>query len=231
MGNLRGLKLCSPCDKGLWALRPTLRSPCDVLVGSAAGERWLITFGLFHARTMPFRARQLDERENQTRHRGRLKFLGSPPFLCGVGLTTLLTPHGLGSSASSMPALSCITTIFTLLRSRCRLPCLALLFWVEVMCPDMVRLMLNKAGLKVVREGEHDPSNSYYNRRAQRVRRCKDAFSRVWVCPCVLQVLWREDVKCPHGVWRVSLFSSTMSGRAPLPKRDGVVEGILCVLF
>lgn len=34
------------------------------------------------------------------------------------------------------------------------------------MCPDMVRLMFDKAGLKVVREGEHDPSNSYYNRRA-----------------------------------------------------------------
>lgn len=32
------------------------------------------------------------------------------------------------------------------------------------MCPDMVRLMLDKAGLRVVHEGEHDPSNSYYNR-------------------------------------------------------------------
>lgn len=32
------------------------------------------------------------------------------------------------------------------------------------MCPDMVRLMLGKAGLTVVREGEHDASNSYYNR-------------------------------------------------------------------
>ncbi|CBN73823.1 methyltransferase type 12 [Ectocarpus siliculosus] len=32
------------------------------------------------------------------------------------------------------------------------------------MCPDMVRLMLDKAGLRVVREGDHDPSNSYYNR-------------------------------------------------------------------
>ena len=30
----------------------------------------------------------------------------------------------------------------------------------------MVRLMLNKAGLRVVREGEHDASNSYYNRQA-----------------------------------------------------------------
>lgn len=35
---------------------------------------------------------------------------------------------------------------------------------VAVMCPDMVRLMLEKAGLRVVREAEHDPSNSYYNR-------------------------------------------------------------------
>ncbi|CAN0094165.1 unnamed protein product [Ectocarpus sp. 12 AP-2014] len=35
------------------------------------------------------------------------------------------------------------------------------------MCPDMVRLMLDKAGLRIVREGEHDPSNSYYNRQVQ----------------------------------------------------------------
>ena len=39
----------------------------------------------------------------------------------------------------------------------------------EVMCPDMVRLMLGKAGLTVVREGEHDASNSYYNRQVGRL--------------------------------------------------------------
>ena len=37
------------------------------------------------------------------------------------------------------------------------------------MCPDMVRLMLGKAGLTVVREGEHDASNSYYNRQVGRL--------------------------------------------------------------
>lgn len=32
------------------------------------------------------------------------------------------------------------------------------------MCPDMVRLMVEKANLKIVREAPHDPTNSYYNR-------------------------------------------------------------------
>lgn len=37
----------------------------------------------------------------------------------------------------------------------------------------MVRLMLKKAGLKVVREAEHDPSNSYYNRYVQEMLRVR----------------------------------------------------------